>query len=277
MEFTKMEGLGNDYIYFNCLDNEIKSPEKLAIRLSDRHFGVGGDGIILIMKSDKADFRMRMFNADGSEGQMCGNASRCIGKYVYEKGLTTKEEITLETLAGIKYLKLQLKDKKVISVEVNMGKAILESKKIPVLSNKEKVINEKVCIASKDYNITCVSMGNPHCIVFLDKIDDLDLEKIGPAFENDKMFPERTNTEFIEVIDKTTIKMRVWERGSGETMACGTGACAASVAAVLNGYCEIGKEITVKLLGGDLKINYLPDQTVYMTGPCKFVFEGRIE
>lgn len=277
MEFTKMEGLGNDYIYFNCLDNEIKSPEKLAIRLSDRHFGVGGDGIILIMKSDKADFRMRMFNADGSEGQMCGNASRCIGKYVYEKGLTTKEEITLETLAGIKYLKLQLKDKKVISVEVNMGKAILESKKIPVLSNKEKVINEKVCIASKDYNITCVSMGNPHCIIFLDKIDDLDLEKIGPMFENDKMFPERTNTEFIEVVDKTTIKMRVWERGSGETMACGTGACAASVAAVLNGYCEIGKEITVKLLGGDLKINYLPDQTVYMTGPCKFVFEGRIE
>lgn len=277
MEFTKMEGLGNDYIYFNCLDNEIKSPEKLAIRLSDRHFGVGGDGIILIMKSDKADFRMRMFNADGSEGQMCGNASRCIGKYVYEKGLTTKEEITLETLAGIKYLKLQLKDKKVISVEVNMGKAILESKKIPVLSNKEKVINEKVCIASKDYNITCVSMGNPHCIIFLDKIDDLDLEKIGPMFENDKMFPERTNTEFIEVVDKTTIKMRVWERGSGETMACGTGACAASVAAVLNGYCEIGKEITVKLLGGDLKINYLPDQTLYMTGPCKFVFEGRIE
>lgn len=277
MEFTKMEGLGNDYIYFNCLDNEIESPEKLAIKLSNRHFGVGGDGIILIMKSDKADFRMRMFNADGSEGQMCGNASRCIGKYVYEKGLTTKEEITLETLAGIKYLKLQLKDKKVISVEVNMGKAILESKKIPVLSNKEKVINEKVCIASKDYNITCVSMGNPHCIVFLDKIDDLDLEKIGPAFENDKMFPERTNTEFIEVIDKTTIKMRVWERGSGETMACGTGACAAAVAAVLNGYCEIGKEITVKLLGGDLKINYLPDQTVFMTGPCKFVFEGRIE
>lgn len=277
MEFTKMEGLGNDYIYFNCLDNEIESPEKLSIKLSNRHFGVGGDGIILIMKSDKADFRMRMFNADGSEGQMCGNASRCIGKYVYEKGLTTKEEITLETLAGIKYLKLRLKDKKVISVEVNMGKAILESKKIPVLSNKEKVINEKVCIASKDYNITCVSMGNPHCIVFLDKIDDLNLEKIGPAFENDKMFPERTNTEFIEVIDKTTIKMRVWERGSGETMACGTGACAASVAAVLNGYCDIGKEITVKLLGGDLKINYLPDQTVYMTGPCKFVFEGRIE
>lgn len=277
MEFTKMEGLGNDYIYFNCLDNEIESPEKLSIKLSNRHFGVGGDGIILIMKSDKADFRMRMFNADGSEGQMCGNASRCIGKYVYEKGLTTKEEITLETLAGIKYLKLQLEEKKVISVEVNMGKAILESKKIPVLSNKEKVINEKVCIASKDYNITCVSMGNPHCIVFLDKIDDLDLEKIGPAFENDKMFPERTNTEFIEVIDKSTIKMRVWERGSGETMACGTGACAASVAAVLNGYCEIGKEITVKLLGGDLKINYLPDQTVYMTGPCKFVFEGRIE
>lgn len=277
MEFTKMEGLGNDYIYFNCLDNEIESPEKLSIKLSNRHFGVGGDGIILIMKSDKADFRMRMFNADGSEGQMCGNASRCIGKYVYEKGLTTKEEITLETLAGIKYLKLRLKDRKVISVEVNMGKAILESKKIPVLSNKEKVINEKVCIASKDYNITCVSMGNPHCIVFLDKIDDLNLEKIGPAFENDKMFPERTNTEFIEVIDKTTIKMRVWERGSGETMACGTGACAASVAAVLNGYCDIGKEITVKLLGGDLKINYLPDQTVYMTGPCKFVFEGRIE
>lgn len=277
MEFTKMEGLGNDYIYFNCLDNEIESPEKLAIKLSDRHFGVGGDGIILIMRSDKADFRMRMFNADGSEGQMCGNASRCIGKYVYEKGLTTKEEITLETLAGIKYLKLRLKDKKVISVEVNMGKAILESKNIPVLSNNEKVINEKVYIASKDYNITCVSMGNPHCIVFLDKIDDLDLEKIGPAFENDKMFPERINTEFIEVVDKTTIKMRVWERGSGETMACGTGACAASVAAVLNDYCEIGKEITVKLLGGDLKINYLPDGTVYMTGPCKFVFEGRIE
>ena len=276
MEFTKMHGIGNDYIYFNCLEEEIKDPEKLSIRLSDRHFGVGGDGIVLILPSNVADFRMRMFNADGSEGKMCGNATRCIGKYVFEKQFTDKKEITLETLAGIKELNLKVENNKVVEVTVNMGAPIINSKDVPVNFNKELVLNERVIIDDRDYNITCVSMGNPHCIVYMDNIDDLDLRTIGPKFEKNPMFPEGINTEFLEVIDEKTLKMRVWERGSGETYACGTGACAAVVASILNGYCKQDAEITVKLLGGELKIKYTIDGLVYMTGPSEIVFEGRL-
>lgn len=276
MEFTKMHGIGNDYIYFNCLNEKIENPEELSIKLSHRHFGIGGDGIILILPSDIADFKMRMFNADGSEGKMCGNASRCIGKYVYEKGLTTKTKVYLETLSGIKVLNLKLNDNKVEEVKVDMGKAILEPKLIPVIFDKERVINEKVNIDNVDYNITCVSMGNPHCITFIDNVEKLKIEEVGRKFECNPMFPERINTEFVQIIDEKTVKMRVWERGSGETYACGTGACAVTVACVLNGICKVDEEITVKLLGGDLKIKYLENGTVYMTGPAEFVFEGRI-
>ena len=276
MNFTKMHGIGNDYIYFDCTKEEIENPNELSIKLSDRHFGVGGDGIVLIMKSDVADFRMRMFNADGSEGKMCGNASRCIGKFVFDKGLTDKHEITLETLSGIKTLKLNVVDNKVKEVTVNMGEPIINSKDVPVNFEKETVINEPVNIADGKYNITCVSMGNPHCIVYMKDIDNLNLTEIGPKFENDSLFPERINTEFVEIINENTIKMRVWERGSGETLACGTGACASVVASILNGYCKKDEDITVKLIGGDLKIRYSNNGFVYMTGPAEFVFEGRI-
>lgn len=277
MKFTKMHGIGNDYIYFNCFEENITNPEALAIKLSDRHFGVGGDGIILILPSDIADFRMRMFNADGSEGKMCGNGTRCIGKYVYDKNLTNKEEVTLETLSGIKKLKLRIEDSKVKRVDVNMGKAILKASDIPVIYPKEEVINEKVIIDNKEYYITCISMGNPHCIVYMDGIDDMDIERIGRKFENNPIFPEATNTEFVEVIDEKNLKMRVWERGSGETLACGTGACAVTVASVLNNHCKINEEINVQLLGGDLKVKYLTTGEVLMSGPAEFVFEGYIE
>ena len=258
------------------MKEDIKNPEELSKKLSDRHFGVGGDGIVLILPSDKADFRMRMFNADGSEGKMCGNASRCIGKYVYDKKLTNKTKVTLETLAGIKTLNLTVNNGEVTEVEVNMGEAIIEPKSIPVLFDKEQVVDENMNVCGEEYKVTCVSMGNPHCIVYMDNIDDLEIEKIGPKFENHELFPERINTEFVEVIDKNTLKMRVWERGSGETLACGTGACAVTVASVLNGFCNRDEEVTVKLLGGDLKIKYLSNGLVYMTGPAEFAFEGRI-
>ena len=277
MKFTKMHGIGNDYIYFNCLDYDINDPNGLSGALSDRHFGVGGDGIVMIMRSEIADFRMRMFNADGSEGKMCGNATRCIGKYVYEKGLTDKTELTLETLAGIKVLKLNVSDGKVVSVTVDMGKAILKPADIPVLLDGDCVVSKKTMLAGKEHEITCVSMGNPHCIIFTKDIDNLDLEKIGPDYENDPIFPERVNTEFVEIIDNKTLKMRVWERGSGETWACGTGASAVCVAAVLNGICDYDTDVLVKLRGGDLTINYKKDGTVYMTGPATFVFDGELE
>lgn len=277
MKFTKMHGIGNDYIYFNCLDNDINDPNGLSVALSDRHFGVGGDGIVMIMRSEIADFRMRMFNADGSEGKMCGNATRCIGKYVYEKGLTDKTEFTLETLGGIKILKLNVSDGKVVSVTVDMGKAILKPADIPVLLDGDCVVSKKTMLAGKEHEITCVSMGNPHCIIFTKDIDNLDLEKIGPDYENDPIFPERVNTEFVEIIDNKTLKMRVWERGSGETWACGTGASAVCVAAVLNGICDYDTDVLVKLRGGDLTINYKKDGTVYMTGPATFVFDGELE
>lgn len=277
MKFTKMHGIGNDYIYVNCFEEKIDSPERVAVYVSNRRKGIGSDGLVMIMPSDKADFRMRIFNADGSEAMMCGNATRCIGKYVYDKGLTDKTEITLETNSGIKYLTLFPENGKVEFVEVDMGKAILIPKEIPVISKKERFISEPVEVDGKEYKITCVSMGNPHAIVYMNDIKSLELEKIGPSFENHKLFPDRINTEFIEVIDSRTLNMRVWERGSGETFACGTGACASVVASVLNGYCKHDEEVTVHLRGGDLKITWNSDGTVIMKGPAALICDGDID
>lgn len=275
MKFTKMHGIGNDYIYVNCFEENVEQPEKLSIAVSDVRKGIGADGLVLIMPSEKADFRMRIFNADGSEAQMCGNATRCIGKYVYEKGLTNKTEITLETQSGIKYLTLFINESNQVElVRVDMGKAVLESCKIPIKSDLKRFINAPVEVDNKSYNLTCVSMGNPHAVLFTEKIAELDLEKIGPGFENHELFPERINTEFVEVIDEHTLNMRVWERGSGETFACGTGACASVVAAVLNGYCRQDEEILIHLRGGDLRIMYKSDETVLMTGSAEFICDG---
>ena len=275
LKFTKMHGIGNDYIYFDCTEKVIDNPEELSVRLSDRHKGVGGDGIVLIMKSDIADFRMSMFNADGSEGKMCGNAPRCIGKFVYDRGLTDKKEITLETLSGIKYLTLKTENGKVQEVTVDMGKVSFEARQIPIDADGEFVKRE-IVVEGKIYEATGVNVGNPHCVVFVDDTDSFPLNTVGPKFENHPLFPERINTEFVRVIDETTLQMRVWERGSGETMACGTGACATAAAAVKNGICKADTEITVKLLGGDLKIVVKSDKTVFMTGPAEFVFEGEL-
>ncbi len=276
MKFTKMHGCGNDYIYISCLTEEVSSPELLSVKLSDRHFGIGGDGLVLICKSDIADAKMRMFNADGSEGKMCGNAIRCVAKYLYDNGIVRKENLTIETLSGIKKLKLFTENGKVTSVCVDMGKAEFAPDRIPVLLEGDRIINQEVEIGNGKYRITCVSMGNPHCVVFCDDVDEIDIEKTGPEFENAPIFPERVNTEFIKVIDRNTLKMRVWERGSGETLACGTGACAAAVAAVENGFCPKGEEIRVILKGGDLSVRYT-NETVYMTGSAEKVFDGVIE
>lgn len=277
MKFTKMHGIGNDYIYVNCFKENVSDPEKLSVFLSDRRFGIGGDGLILIMPSEKADFRMRMFNADGSEGMMCGNGTRCIGKYVYDNRLTDKTEITLETKSGIKKLFLFTGDDgKVSEVKVDMGKAVLVPSDIPVTAEGDTFIDRPVTVNGKVYNITCVSMGNPHAAIFTEGIDSLELDKIGPFFENHEIFPEKVNTEFIEVISDTHIRMRVWERGSGETLACGTGASASVVAAVLNGYCKYDTEITVDLRGGTLRITYCSDGTVFMRGSATHVFDGEI-
>ncbi|NLT08859.1 MAG: diaminopimelate epimerase [Ruminococcus sp.] len=276
MNFTKMHGIGNDYIYINCFTETVTDPEKVSVILSDVRKGIGSDGLVLIMPSDKADFRMRIFNADGSEAMMCGNATRCIGKYVYEKGLTDKTDITLETNSGIKYLTLTVTDGKVSSVTVDMGKAVLLPRDIPVDSPLDRFIAQPVEVSGKTYDITCVSMGNPHAVLFMDDIDSLDLEKLGPHFENHKLFPARVNTEFIQVIDSHTLRMRVWERGSGETFACGTGACASAVAAVLNGICHHDQDILIHLRGGDLIINYKSDGTVIMTGPAEFICDGTV-
>lgn len=276
-KFTKMHGIGNDYIYVNCFDENIDEPEKISKLVSDRRFGIGGDGLILIMPSQKADFRMRMFNADGSEGAMCGNGTRCIGKYVYDRGLTDKKEITLETKSGIKKLSLYTDENGHVSqVKVDMGKAILKPCDIPVIADGDRFINKPVNVNGSVYNITCLSMGNPHAVIFQSDIDKIDLEKSGPYFENHKLFPDRTNTEFIEIINDKHLRMRVWERGSGETLACGTGACASVVAAVLNGYCRYDNETTVELRGGNLKITYCTDGTVFMKGPATLVFDGEI-
>ncbi|MGM9648584.1 MAG: diaminopimelate epimerase [Butyricicoccaceae bacterium] len=276
LNFTKMHGCGNDYIYFNCFEQSIDNPEELSVRLSDRHFGIGGDGIILICPSDVADARMRMFNADGSEGKMCGNGTRCIGKFMYDNGMVSKPEMTLETLSGIKLLKFQIEDGKVANVTVDMGAAILNPAEIPTRFEGEQAVSVPLEANGETHSVTCVSMGNPHCVLFLDEVDSLDLEKIGPAFENHPMFPERTNTEFVRVIDDHTLQMRVWERGSGETWACGTGACAVAVAAVLNGICKKNEDILIHLRGGDLTIRYT-DEAVFLTGSATKVFEGSIE
>ena len=276
LDFTKMQGCGNDYIYFNCFEQEVTSPESLSVSLSDRHNGVGGDGVILICPSDVADARMRIFNLDGSEGKMCGNGIRCVGKYLYDHRMVDREDITVDTLSGVKKLKLFTENGKVTSVKVDMGPALLQPAAIPVRLDGEQAVDVPVTISGQPYRITCVSMGNPHCVVFCDNVDVLPLEKIGPLFENDPLFPERVNTEFVQVVDRATIKMRVWERGSGETWACGTGACAAAVASVLNGRCRKGADVTVKLRGGDLIIRYT-DETVTMTGGAVTVFTGTVE
>lgn len=278
IQFTKMQGCGNDYIYLNCFKQKnIVSPESLSVCLSSRHFGIGGDGVVLICPSDVADAKMRMFNLDGSEGKMCGNAIRCVGKYLHDNGMVNKDVMTIETLSGIKTLKLYFQNGKVNFATVDMGKAELDPAKIPVKLEGDRIISRPAVIAGKTYAVTCVSMGNPHCVVFMDHLDNLSIDKIGPLFEYDPLFPERVNAEFVTVINRTTLKMRVWERGSGETWACGTGACAAAVAAVLNGYCEKGDDITVKLKGGELVIRYTDDGTVYMTGKAEKVFEGTVE
>lgn len=276
MEFTKMQGCGNDYVYVNGFENKIDNPNKLSEIVSDRHFGIGSDGLIVINPSEKADFKMSMYNADGSEGKMCGNGIRCVAKYVYDNKMTDKTTITVETLSGIKTLELNVKNDKVETVKVNMGTPILLPKDVPVVSDKDKVVDEPIVIDDKEYRITCVSMGNPHAITFIENTDDLEIETIGPKFENNPIFPDRANTEFIQVLDRNTVKMRVWERGSGETFACGTGACATVVACVLNGLTD--DKVTVKLLGGDLFIEYNREEnTVYMTGPAKVSFTGKIE
>ena len=277
-EFTKMQGCGNDYIYFNCFDQRIDNPEGLALNLSDRHFGIGGDGVILICRSKVADAKMRMFNLDGSEGKMCGNGIRCVAKFMRDNGIVDKDEMTIETLSGIMTVSLIRHYGEVSGATVNMGKAILAPHLVPVELEPDengRVVDRKVNIAGNDFNITCVSMGNPHAVVFMNNVDSLDIDKVGPEFEHDKIFPERVNAEFIKVIDDHTLKMRVWERGSGETWACGTGACAAAVAAVLNGLCKKDEEISVILKGGTLKIRYT-DEAVYLTGDAVTVFSGHI-
>lgn len=276
MKFTKMNGIGNDYIYINGFEEKVDDPSALAIKLSDRHFSVGSDGVIIILPSKVADFRMRMFNADGSEGKMCGNGTRCVAKYVYEKGLTDKTCVTLETLAGIKTLDMDVEDGVVKSVSVQMGKADFKASDVPVIFGGDEMVSQKLSLECGEWVITCVSMGNPHCVTFVNDTKSLDLEKIGPQFEHNPIFPERVNTEFIKVIDDATLEMRVWERGSGETLACGTGACASVAAAVKNGICEMNKEITVRLLGGDLKITCGSDYSITMRGPAEFSYEGEV-
>jgi diaminopimelate epimerase len=277
MKFTKMHGCGNDYVYVNLFEETIADAPALAIKVSDRHFGVGSDGLITIGPSDKADFRMRIYNADGSEAEMCGNGIRCVAKYVYDFGLTDKTGISVETLAGIKHLELSVEDGKVSKVCVNMGAPILSAEQIPCDFSMSPVVAQPLAAGGQTWPVTCVSMGNPHCVVFTDTdVRTLDLEKIGPEFEHHSRFPKRINTEFVNVIDDTHLRMRVWERGSGETLACGTGTCATVVAAVLNGLTK--DEVSVELLGGELFIRWDREtDQVYMTGPATVVFSGEIQ
>ena len=299
MKFTKMEGLGNDYVYVNCFRENVENPSELAKKISDRHFGIGSDGLILIKPSETADFTMEMYNADGSQSEMCGNGIRCVGKYVYDYGLTDKTSITVETLAGIKHLDFKIADGRVKLVTVNMGEPILAPQEVPVNVDEimknctavnefpEKIIESDIMeagmirdcpvrIAGRKWNITCVSMGNPHCVTFINDTDSFPLEEIGPQFETNPIFPNRVNAEFVQIVNRKYAKMRVWERGSGETLACGTGTCASVVAAILNGLTE--DEVTVKLLGGELIIKWDRESNkVYMTGPARVVFDGEIE
>lgn len=275
MKFTKMQGLGNDYVYINCFKEEVKNPNELAIKISNRNFGIGSDGLVLIMPSEKSDFRMRMLNPDGSESEMCGNAIRCVGKYVYDNKMTDKDCITIETLAGEKVLQLTIVDNVVELVKVDMGEPILFPKNIPINSELDKFISVPVKIEDKIFNVTGVSMGNPHAISFIENVDSFELEKYGKQMEINELFPRKVNAEFVQVIDKNTLKMRVWERGTGETLACGTGASAVLVASVLNGFSN--RIATIKLLGGDLIIEWNEENNrVYMTGPAVKVFDGEL-
>ena len=276
MKFTKMHGLGNDYVYVNCFEEKIDNPPAVARFVSDRHFGIGSDGLIMINPSKTADFEMEMYNADGSRAEMCGNGIRCVAKYVYDYGLTDKTQISVETLGGIKYLDLTIEDGKVSLVKVDMGKPKLEADLIPIISEREQVIDEPIEVDGKEYHMTGVSMGNPHAVIYVDDVKGLDLEKIGPKFENHERFPKRINTEFVHCIDRQTVEMRVWERGSGETLACGTGACAVAVSSILNNLTDT--QVTVKLLGGDLQIEWDREKDrVFMTGPATVVFDGVID
>ena len=278
MKFTKMHGIGNDYVYVNCFEETVKDPSAVARFVSDRHFGIGSDGLILIRPSDIADCEMDMYNLDGSQGAMCGNGIRCVAKYVFDHGIADKTSISIATRSGIKYVDLTVKDGKASLVKVNMGSPILQAKQIPVVADTEQVIDSPITVDGREYHITAVSMGNPHAIVYMDDIDHMEIEKIGPSFENHINFPDRVNTEFVEVLDEHTVKMLVWERGSGETLACGTGACAVTVASVLNNKVDGSQPVTVKLLGGDLSIFWNQEENlVYMTGPATTVFDGEID
>ena len=278
LSFVKMEGCGNDYVYVNGFTQKVAKEDKPALvrRLSDRHFGIGGDGVIFINPSDIAEFEMEMYNADGSRGEMCGNGIRCVAKFVYDEGLTDKKQITVESFGKIKYLTLFEENGEIRSVRVNMGEPILEAEEIPVVCDHSPVVDEPIEVCGKEYRMTCVSMGNPHAVFFVDDTDTFPLEQIGPHFENHVRFPRRTNTEFVQVINRNYVKMRVWERGSGETLACGTGCCATAVACVLNGLTD--EKITVEVLGGKLKIEWDREKNlVWMTGPATRVFRGAVE
>ena len=276
MKFTKMQGLGNDYVYVNCFEEKVENPSEVAIRVSDRHFGIGSDGLILIKPSSVADFEMEMYNADGSRGEMCGNGIRCVAKYVYDYGLTDKTGISVETLGGIKYLELTVEEGKVKLVKVDMGRPELSPARIPVVARGDAAIDEPIKVGDATYRMTCVSRGNPHAVVCVDDVDGLPIGKVGPLFENHGRFPRRVNTEFVKVVDENTVQMRVWERGSAETLACGTGACAVAVACSLNGL--TGDEVTVKLLGGDLQVHWDKERdAMFMTGPAEVVFDGTWE
>ena len=273
MRFTKMQGLGNDYIYVNCLEEDVPDPVETARKISDRHFGVGSDGLVLILPDEQADFRMRMFNSDGSESEMCGNAARCVGKYIHDRGLSDKEEIRLMTGAGIKNLQLTVRDGRTESVRVDMGEPILEAERIPTTLTGLKVVNTPLEVLGETYGVTCVSMGNPHAVIFVEDADQFDVHTVGPVIENYPLFPRKTNVEFVTVKDRENLRMRVWERGAGETMACGTGACATAVAAILNGRTD--RAVMIHLLGGDLFIEWNEsDGHVMMTGPAREVFSG---
>lgn len=275
MKFAKMHGCGNDYVYVNVFAEKVENPEELSKIVSDRHFGIGADGLILIGPSEEADFQMRIFNADGSEAEMCGNGIRCVGKFVYEEGLTDKEEITIETKAGIKCLTLYPEAGKVERVRVDMGEPILAPEDIPVVAEGEKVVGEPIAVHGKECAMTCVSVGNPHAVVFVDDVERLNLKQIGPFFENHERFPKRINTEFVQIVSREEVRMRVWERGAGETWACGTGACASVMACILNDL--TGNKVEVHLRGGDLTIEYdEASNHIFMTGPAIHVFDGEI-
>ncbi|MCC8029515.1 MAG: diaminopimelate epimerase [Lachnospiraceae bacterium] len=276
MRFTKMHGCGNDYVYVNCFEETVRDPAAVSAYVSDRHFGIGADGMILICPSGVADFRMAMYNADGSEGNMCGNGIRCVAKYVYERGMTDRTQISIETKTGIRDLELTVENGTVSLVKVNMGAPVLNPVQIPVRSDRDRIVSEPITVLGGEYRMTCVSMGNPHAVMFVDDTETFPVEKLGPHFENHALFPDRINAEFVQIISRNEVNMRVWERGSGETWACGTGTCASVVASVLNGYTD--DHVLVHLRGGDLQVFYDRDaDTVWMTGPATTVFEGEID